>query len=474
MSPDPEQEYFSDGLAEELLNRLAKNDRLHVAARTSSFQFKDQNQDIGAIGRQLKVENILEGSVRKSGNRLRITAQLIHVDNGYHLWSETYERELDDVFTIQDDISLAITKALEAELGASEPASSEKPTVNLEAYQVYLQARHLLAKRGGDNLIRSAELFSRATSLDAGFSEAWSGMAFAYSLIPVYTRKMSTADAGRLALEAANKAIRIDPNSPEAFMVIGRLNARTTLDIKAARENFEKAYQLAPNNADVINLYGDFLTLSGNFSEALKIESRAIELDPLAAVHHSDLALVYLILHQYDKALEAAKTAVSLAPESVDRHDPYIASLIMLGRYEQAIEIIHMAESTLGADAGLVTSWRAMLYYHQNDRENLRKTLNERQDMAGSVSNTVFPSITAFYLTWLDGVEAAIPVLQESYNSKDQLLGWPEYFYLPEDISDNPKWIAFWQQPGLAEVIETRREFGPYENIGYWKARLIQ
>jgi TolB-like protein len=469
MSSDPEQEYFSDGLAEELLNRLAQNDQLHVAARTSSFQFKGQNLDIGKIGQQLKVENVLEGSVRKAGNRLRITAQLIQVDNGYHLWSETYEREMDDVFVIQDDIAQAITKALEAELEASSSGGSDKPTEDLEAYQLYLQARYFLAKRGGDNLLKSVVLFKDATTLDPNFAEAWSGMAFAYSLIPAYTLKMSATEAGRLAIESARTAIRVDPDSAEGYTALGRISARTELDIGTARVNFEKAYQLAPNNVDIVNLYGDFLTLIGDFSEAMKIESRAVELDPLAAVHHADMAFLLLILNRNEEALEYAKTSISLAPDSYDRIDPYIVSLIMLGQYERAIESIRSSEDKTGSDPGYTTSWWAMLYFHQNDRENLRKTLIERQKLANISGEMVFQTITAFYVAWLDGVEAAIPLLQNSYNAKEQLLVWPEYFYLPENISDDPAWIAFWQQPGLAELMDIRRGFGPYETIGYWK-----
>jgi len=473
MSSDPEQEYFSDGLSEELLNRLAQNDRLRVAARTSSFQFKGQNLDIGEIGRQLKVKNILEGSVRKSANRLRITAQLIQVDTGFHLWSETYEREMDDVFAIQDDISQAITQALEAELNAGQPSVASNPTENLEAYQLYLQARYLFAKRGGDNLLRSVELFKQATDLDANFSEAWSGMGVAYSLLPVYTFKMSAKEASQLAVESAQKAIQIDPESPEAYMVLGRINARTDLDVESARKNFEKAYQMAPNNADIVNLYGDFLTLTGDFSNALKIEARAVELDPLAAVHHSDMAFLYLILNRNEQALESARTAKSLAPESWDRSDSLIMSLLRLSKYDQAIEAIEEAESKPGAIPEYASIWWAMLYYCKNDRESLRRILVERQESA-KINRMMYPTITAFYITWLEGVEAAIPLLQVAYDNRDQVLGWPEYFYLPELVSDDPAWLAFWKQPGLAELIEARREFGPYENIGYWKERTTQ
>ena len=470
MSSDPEQEYFSDGLSEELLNRLAQNDNLRVAARTSSFQFKGQNQDIGEIGRQLKVDHILEGSVRKSSNRLRITAQLIKVDSGYHLWSETYEREMDDVFAIQDDISLAISKALDIELGTATPVSKNKPTENLEAYQLYLQARYFLAKRGGDNIVKSIDLFNQATELDENFSEAWSGMAYAYGLANVYTRKISSSRATELALESARKAIRIDPENAEAYMALARPQGHMDRSNVDALENFEKALLLAPNNVDIINMYGDFLINNGDFDKAMKMELRAIELDPLAAVHYSDLAFLMLLLQQNEDALEVAQTSARLAPDSYDRQEPLIVTLIRLGKYGQAIETINMAEEKLGADPGYVSYWRCMLYYNQGDRENLRKQLNKRLESASQTDDYYPISVTAFFTLWLDGVEAALPLYEKSYEEKEGLLGWPEFFYLPEDVSDDTAWIAFWKKPGLAELMEARRANGPYENIGYWKA----
>jgi len=469
MSSDPEQEYFSDGLSEELLNRLAQNDNLRVAARTSSFQFKGQNQDIGEIGRQLKVDHILEGSVRKSSNRLRITAQLIQVDSGYHLWSETYEREMDDVFAIQDDISLAISQALEVELGTATPVSNNKPTENLEAYQLYLQARYFLAKRGGDNILKSIDLFNQATELDDSFSEAWSGLSYAYGLASVYTRKISSIRASNLALESAHKAVRTDPENAEAYMALARTGHmdRNTND---ALKNYQKAILLAPNNVDILNMYGDFLINIGDFDKAMKVEKRAIELDPLAAVHYSDLAFLMLLLHRNEEALEAAQTSARLAPDSYDRLEPLIVTLIWLGKYGQAIETIDMAEDKLAADPGYVSYWRCMLYYHQGDRENLRRQLEKRLESASQTDDYYPASVTAFFVLWLDGVEAALPLYEKSYEEEEVFLGWPEYFYLPEDVSDDPAWTAFWQKPGLAKLMEIRRANGPYENIGYWKA----
>jgi TolB-like protein len=275
MSSDPEQEYFSDGLSEELLNRLAQNEQLRVAARTSSFQFKGQNQDISEIGQQLKVDHVLEGSVRKSANRLRITAQLIQVESGYHLWSETYEREINDIFAIQDDIALAISKALEAELDATLASTRhEQPTENLEAYQIYLQARYLLAKRGEPNMLEAHKLFESALDLDPAFSKAWSGLAYNLALLPQYGKTISPNDAWEQIKMATEQALRYDPNNAEAYAALGRINQRDNFHVIG--KLFAKAYELAPNNADVVNFYGDFLMQVGDFEAAERMEKRPL------------------------------------------------------------------------------------------------------------------------------------------------------------------------------------------------------
>ncbi|MDH4020852.1 MAG: tetratricopeptide repeat protein, partial [Xanthomonadales bacterium] len=335
---------------------------------------------------------------------------------------------------------------------------------------LYLQARYFLAKRGGDNILKSIELFKQATILDESFSEAWSGMSYAYGLANVYTRKISSSRSTELALESARKAILIDPENAEAYMALARTQGQGDRDIVHALGNYEKALLLAPNNVDIINMYGDFLINNGNFEKALEMEARAIELDPLAAVHYSDLAFVMLLLQRNEEALEAAQTSARLAPESYDRLEPLIVVLIRLGKYEQAKELMNMATDKLVADPGYVSYWWCMLYYHQGDRENLRKQLNQRLESAAQSDDYYPNSVTAFFALWLDGVEAALPLYEKSYEEKEGLLGWPEFFYLPEDVSDDPAWIAFWQKPGLAELMEMRRTNGPYENIGYWKA----
>jgi TolB-like protein len=469
MSSDPEQEYFSDGLSEELLNRLAQNNQLRVAARTSSFQFKGQNLDIGEIGRQLNVKNVMEGSVRKSGNRLRITAQLIQVDSGFHLWSETYEREMDDVFAIQDDIALAITTALEAELGATPTAEETHLTDNMEAYQAYLQARFLLNKRGKDNMLKADELFEQAVRLDPTFSKAWSGMAYNYALLPAYGANISSRQAWDKIKVATGKAIEFDPDNAEAYVALARGNVED--DFNAILKLYEKAYELAPNNADVVNLYADFMVVIGDFKSAERLELEAIDLDPLAAVHYSDIAFVLFPVRRYEEALDYGRTSASLEPDSINRVDPMITGLILTGRYDEAVQAMEQFEEMADSEADLINLWWCLLYYEQGDEQKLREKLAVRLDELENGPGNFDVLITAFFVTWLDGTDAGLPVLKRAYETDEWNLLWPDYFYLPEDVSDNPDWLAFWQQPRLADLIEIRRSYKTQEHIGLWKAR---
>jgi len=466
MSSDPEQEYFSDGLAEELLNRLAQNSQLQVAARTSSFQFKGRNQDISEIGRQLNVDNVLEGSVRKSGNRLRITAQLIRVDSGFHLWSETFEREMDDIFTIQDDIAQAISTALETELGASSTAADHNPTDNMEAYQAYLQARFLLNKRGGANMTQAHEQFDKATRLDPAFSKAWSGMAFNYALLPSYRADVSARQAWEIVQMSANQALQLDPNNAEAYVALARADIED--DYKTILGLNEKAYELAPRNPDVVNLYGDFMTTIGDFEAALQLEKEAVDLDPLAAVQHNDMAFLLYLLDRDEEGLKYARTSASLEPSAV-RTDPLIMGLILTGQYAEAEQLIKKIEQQTDTEDDLISWWWCFMYYRMGDEQNLRSRLAERMEKMDSGSGSYDMVYTAFLVAGLDGTEAALPILKLAYETSADNLWWPMLFYLPEDISDDPDWLAFWQQPGLDKLMEMRRSKRPPGHIGFWK-----
>jgi TolB-like protein len=475
MSSDPEQEYFSDGLSEELLNRLAKNDQLHVAARTSAFQFKGQNLDIADIGRQLNVAHVLEGSVRKAGNRLRITAQLIQVDNGFHLWSETYERELDDVFAIQDEIAVAISEAMEIELGTSSNlAAGSKPTSNLEAYNLYLQARHLLAQRGDENMRRANELFAEAVALDPGFVSAWSGLAFNMCLLYSYSPQISLEESLATTMSAAQRAIELDPDNSEAYTAVGRALA-ANWDWKGAQESFERAYALGPNDVGVLNLYADFLWQIGDIHEAINLKKQAYDLDPLSGVLAGDFAEMSAEAGQFEEALVAGERGKMLAPQSFARINSLWAVLVTSGDFEKAWSLVEATKQSSGEDTVLqyvLPRWQAALYYRQGNEESLRKLVDTHISVhldESEASHALEPALMGFYILSLDGIEEALRWLEQAYREKDDFLANTFYVYLPERISQDPVWLAFWNKPELLEIMEMRRA-NPYVSHGLWKS----
>ena len=293
MSADPDNEYFTDGMAEEIINALTKIQSLRVASRTSSFAFKGKNEDIGEIGRKLKVSTVLEGSVRKMGNRLRITAQLVNVADGYHLWSERYDRELEDVFAIQDDISQAIVKALRVILSEGEKKQIEKArAVNVEAYDFYLRGRQYFHQLRRKSLEYARQMFNRAIEIDPEYARAYAGVADCCSLLYTYfdAREFNL----RQADIASQKALELDSELAEAHLARG-IAVSLSKHFDEAEAEFEKAMKLDPKLYEAPYFYGRARMSQGRFAEAAKLLERAAALRPedfqapyfLAAAHNS-------------------------------------------------------------------------------------------------------------------------------------------------------------------------------------------
>jgi TolB-like protein len=290
LSSDPEQEFFSDGISEELLNVLAKYPGVRVAARTSSFQFKGQNQDIGEIARLLKVRHVLEGSVRKSGKKLRITAQLIQADTGYHLWSETYDRELDDVFAIQDEISAAIGEALRVELALDGGESKTTPRVaesaNTAAYEAFLRGRHLVNQRGRSNITHAVEELKRSVRLDPEFAPAHAWMAIAWTMMldsPSTYGDLSLAEVSQRAQPHVDKALELNPDLAEAHGAKALL-AMNASDNVTAMEETGRALELNPVYVDAMNWRQIAAVNFGDYQTGLEIQQQMIEVDPLSVI----------------------------------------------------------------------------------------------------------------------------------------------------------------------------------------------
>ncbi len=304
MSADPEQEYFSDGISEELLNLLAKIPELRVPARTSSFQFKGQNLDISEVAKQLNVRHVLEGSVRKADVRVRVTAQLIEADTGYHLWSDTYDRELDDIFAIQDEISAAIVDALSDTLGLEASVAPQvTKAANPEAYNAYLLAQHLVQKRTKQDLEAAIPNYERSLALDPEYAPAHAGIGLAWYLL---TGSGSTY--GDLSLEESlgkamphiEKALALDPNLPEALGVMG-LTLEARMRHEDALPYYEKALDLNPSLTDVRNWYSNALGDLGRPDEQFAEIQKAYEIDPLSVLTLNNYTNNLLMRRQYDK-----------------------------------------------------------------------------------------------------------------------------------------------------------------------------
>ncbi|NOR19537.1 MAG: adenylyl cyclase, partial [Xanthomonadales bacterium] len=310
MSSDPEQEFFSDGISEEILNVLSRIPNLKVAARTSSFQFKGQNLDIADVGKQLQVNHVLEGSVRKAGNTLRITAQLIEVENGFHLWSETFDRQLEDVFAIQDEIAAAIASELRARLTTELDQNST--VINIDAYEFYLKGRGLVARRKHTELYDGIANLNAALEIEPEYAPALATLAKAYVVLPWFSSQMPVGEARELARESAEKALDIDPANVEALAVLAIVYNEVDYNPKGAISLLEKAIEINPGNVAANNFLGDIYLRTGDLKNAMKYESRAAELDPLGAVQLTDLANIHMMRGEYDKVIELSNRALAL------------------------------------------------------------------------------------------------------------------------------------------------------------------
>jgi TolB-like protein/Flp pilus assembly protein TadD len=321
LSEKHDQEYFSDGLADELLDLLAKTPGLHVIARTSSFSFKGKSDDIPTIAKKLHVANILEGSVRKSGDRLRVTTQLIRAISGEHLWSETYDRELKDVFAVQDEIAAAVVSQLKLKLVPA-PQSAAHRTSNIEAYSENLLGREFSNQENLDGWKRAIEAFHRAIALDPNYVAPYDGLALA----ELYVADEAGDAAGyQRAKDAAAKAVELGPDDPNAYAARGFIRLNITWDWAGAQADFEKALALDPGDARFQQRYGLLLATLGRLPEAIAATTNAIQLDPLQTATWRNLIGCFLFTRDFGGAREAIRRVLEISPES-----PYLLDALGL------------------------------------------------------------------------------------------------------------------------------------------------
>jgi len=314
ISPDPENEYFSDGLTEELINALSKLEGLHVTARTSAFRFRRKDIDIREIGKQLNVSTVLEGSVRKAGNKLRVTAQLINVADGYHLWSERYNRELEDVFVIQDEISLEIVNKLKVKLLGDEKARlAKRYTENFEVYDLYLKSRHYLNTVTEEGIRKSLVYFQQAIQKDSSFALAYVGVASVYNALAV-VGLVPSYEAMPKAKSELLKALELDDSLAEAHAWLGTLYLQYEWDWSSAERELKRAIELKPNSPEAHQFYAEYLIVTRNMGQASVEVERARDLDPLSTIPNTILAYQLFVSRRYDAVVEHCRKMLKTEP----------------------------------------------------------------------------------------------------------------------------------------------------------------
>jgi serine/threonine-protein kinase len=336
LSADVEDQYFSDGLAEELVNALTRLSGLRVASRTSSFRFRDRYADIRQIGRELGVGAILEGSVRRAGSRLRITVQLTSVDDGYHIWSGRYDRQMADVFDVQDEIVQSTVNALAPALLGDARGAVRRPTENLQAYDLYLRGRHYWNQRSPAVFGMAIRFFEEAIALDPQYALAYTGLADCYSILRVYGWTPPEHSQPR-ALEAVSRALALDPGLAEAQFSRALYEFYFERRWRSARERFEKAIASSPRMALFEAYFAIFLATEYRYQDARGRLERALELDPHSSVIHFLAASAACAMGEAAEAEKHALRALALQPEALGPRWPQTVALVMARRHDEAI-----------------------------------------------------------------------------------------------------------------------------------------
>ena len=336
LSADPENQYFSDGLAEELINALTRLSGLRVVSRTSSFRFRGTDTDVRQIGRELGVGAVLEGSVRRSGARLRITVRLTNTADGYHIWSERYDREMADVFDIQDEIVESIVGALGPALVGEAGAAARRPTENLDAYELYLKGRHFWNQRSPAVVGAAIRHFEEAIALDSGYALAYAGLADCYSILRVYGWTPAGHSQPR-ALDAVTKALALDPELPEAHFSKALYTFHFEEHWRLARQHFLDAIALSPRVAMFEAYFGLFLATEYDYDEARTRRDRALDLDPHSPLVHFLGACAACAMGETAAAGHHARRALELQPDWLGPRWPETVALLAEGRHGEAI-----------------------------------------------------------------------------------------------------------------------------------------
>ncbi len=431
MSPQKDQEYFSDGLAEELLNDLAKIRDLRVAARTSSFQFKGKTEDLRVVGEKLNVGNVLEGSVRKEGNKVRITAQLIKAADGFHLWSETYDRDLNDIFAVQEDIARAVTSALQVTLLGAPAAATHR--TNSEAYDLTLQGRYFLARRSRENIEKATTYFKQAIARDDAYAPAWAGLSDAY--FGQAGGGYAPADASfREARNAAEHALTLDPNLAEGHASLARVKLNYDWDWNGADAEIQRGLALAPNDALILRQAAAIAGTVGRIDDAMRIARETTVVDPLTASNWHNLGLLAWFAGRLDEAERAFRKALELTPQRAGSHRGLALVHLAQGHPEEALADVRLEPEPIWQGEALA------IVYHALGRK--READEALADYIERFQNEAAFQIAGIY-AFRGDTDRAFEWLDRAYTQRDAGVAELKANPLFKSIEKDPRYGAF-------------------------------
>jgi TolB-like protein/Tfp pilus assembly protein PilF len=451
MSADPDQEYFCDGLAEEIINALTQIEDLHVVARTSAFSFKAQNVKIRDIGRELNVATVLEGSVRKAGNRLRVTAQLVKVADGYHLWSERFDRELDDVFAIQDEITLAIVDKLKPRLlGRDKAKLAKSRAVDLEAYNLYLRGRWFAGQLAQEAFERAVECFNQAIEKESDYALAYAGLADCHSWLP-FVGPFAPKKTIPKAREAALKALQLDNNLAEAHISMALVKSHYDWDWESGEREYKRAIELSPGDANSHQRYAMFLMYLGRHGEAINETERALELDPLSLPCNRDAGIVFFFANELDRAIDALQRTLDMYPNCAIAHSILGWAYWLKSKYDEASAEFQMEiEESSGWDtsAQAYVGLACALMGRRDESLQIREDLLER-----SRREYVPAFMPALLFFALGETDRGFEWLDKAYEEHDLYLSFLKVSPLVDilDLRSEPRYIAMLKKIGLAD-----------------------
>lgn len=435
MSDDAENEYFSDGISEELLNVLVRVKGLRVPSRTSSFTFKGSNKKLAEIGKELQVDHILEGSVRKSGNRIRVTAQLIDVNTDTHLWSETYTRQLDDIFAVQDEIAQSIASALKVTLtGKDQAPIQSRSTDSVEAYNKYLLGRHLWNQRTPASLLASVEPLQEAIALDPRYGRAWEALADAYVLIPEY-RSGSIQEYIPLAHTAIDRALAIDPESARALTTSAYIKFMYDYDLESARSEFMRAIDIDPDYATARQWYGELLAAEGDLDAALEQLKLARMADPLAHIMPHDMGWFLMWTDRSDEAYRYFQESIELNPNFQNSYRNLALLQMRDGHFDPARENIRKGYSIMKLDPATDLAVVDALENPALKESAVALVLADSQTADGTFGK-------ARMLMLLGAPELALESLEKGFEQGDSYAVHMKRMNLYDPLRDNPRFQA--------------------------------